>query len=307
MMKAAIVLVRGLFIAAALLLLAGTIAPHRAEATVVTCSMSTTGIVFSGYDTVTKAQIDSTGSVSVTCTGAGGNDALDLEASGGNTGTCSTPRRMRNGTAALDYQVYSDSSRSAVWCDGAGRIRVTFNWNQGATQTKTYLIYGRVFASQNPASAGAYTDSLTANLRQSGITYATTSVPMNGSVTGTCSLSAASLGFGTYNPGAVLDSTADVSVNCTNATPYTVSLNGGLNLSGGTRRMAGPSGSFLSYGLFRDSARTSAWGDGTSLGAKVSGTGSGNQQNLPVYGRIGANQLVRAGSYSDSVQVTIEY
>ena len=86
-----------------------------------------------------------------------------------------------------------------------------------------------------------------------------------------------------------------------------MSLGSGQNSNGTTRRMAGPGGQFLNYGLFRDSGRTVQWGNGTALGGQVSGTGSGSAQSLTVYGRIPASQLATPGSYSDSVVVTVEY
>lgn len=96
-------------------------------------------------------------------------------------------------------------------------------------------------------------------------------------------------------------------MNCSSGGAYQVSLGAGSNASGGTRRLAGPASSFLSYQLFRDSARTLAWGDGSALGARVSGTGNGSNQTLTVYGRIPAGQSVAVGTYTDSVLVTVDY
>jgi len=39
----------------------------------------------------------------------------------------------------------------------------------------------------------------------------------------------------------------------------------------------------------------------------VAGTGTGAAQNLTVYGRIPASQFPGAGSYSDTVVVTLTY
>jgi spore coat protein U-like protein len=158
-----------------------------------------------------------------------------------------------------------------------------------------------------PGASRTRISPLSVSVRESGgSTYATGSFLVNGSVLGTCSISTTNLAFGTY-AAAVLDGSATVTVNCTNSTNYTVSLSAGQNLSGGTRRLAGPLASYLTYQLFQDSARTTAWADGTALGAKKSGVANGAAQGLLVYGRIPADQNVRAGSYADVIVATVEY
>ncbi len=286
------------------LLLSAAFGSFRAEAVATSCSITSSGVAFSPYDTVSKAAVDGLGTVSVTCTGKG-TDTLSLNLVGGNSGSCSS-RQMKNGSATLGYQVYQNSSRTSAWCDGANRLEIAFDFSLGESQTKSFTMYGRVGSGQNP-SYGSYFDTLTLILKKGGGTFATSTAAISGSVAGTCSLSASTLGFGNYNSSASLDGSAIITVNCSSGSAYSVSLNGGQNLSGGSRRLAGPGGSFLNYQLFKDAARASAWGDGTGLGAKLDGTGNGSNQSLPVYGRVPAHQNVRPGSYSDVVQVTVEY
>jgi spore coat protein U-like protein len=168
-------------------------------------------------------------------------------------------------------------------------------------------MYGRVSSNQNPSWGNSYSDTLTITLKQGGGTVTSSSASVTSSVSPTCTVSAGSLGFGVYAPAAASTSTASVAVNCSSGAAYQVSLSGGNNASGSTRRMAGPSASYLSYQLFSDSGRTTLWGDGTALGAKLSRTGTGSAQTLTVYGRIPAGQSVRAGSYNDVVVVNVEY
>ncbi len=286
------------------LLLSAAIGPYRAEAVATSCSITSSGVAFSPYDTVSKAAVDGLGTISVTCAGKG-TDTLSLSLVGGNSGSCSS-RVMKNGSAALGYQIYQNSSRTTAWCDGANRLEIAFDFSLGETQTRSVTMYGRVGSGQNP-SYGSYFDTLTLILRKGGATMATGTAAISGSVAATCALSASTLGFGSYTPSTSLDSSAVITVNCSSGSAYRVSVDGGQNLSGGSRRLAGPGGSFLNYQLFKDAARTSAWGDGTGLGAKLDGTGNGSNQSLPVYGRIPGSQNVRAGSYSDAVQVTVEY
>jgi spore coat protein U-like protein len=88
---------------------------------------------------------------------------------------------------------------------------------------------------------------------------------------------------------------------------YQVGLGVGTNSDATSRRMTGPSGALLGYRLYQDSPRTLLWGDGTTFGGRLAGTGSGANQALNVYGTIPAGQVPPAGSYSDSVVVTVEY
>jgi spore coat protein U-like protein len=294
---------------ALILLLYGIMLPPRAEASISSCSIGSAVITFSSYDTVAKAQVDAIGSITISCTGRGNTHNFVINATGGNTNSC-TSRSMKRtaGTATLNYQVYRNSTRTNEWCDTTKALTFSFSFGfSGSTETVTIPVYGRIVATQNPSAAGPYTDTLSITVRESGgATYATGTFLVNGNVLGTCSISTTNLAFGTYTA-VVLDGTATVTVNCTNSTTYAVSLSAGQNLSGGTRRLAGPLGSYLTYQLFQDSGRTTAWADGTALGAKKSGVANGAAQALSVYGRIPANQLVRAGSYADVVVATVEY
>jgi spore coat protein U-like protein len=296
-------------ILAFILLLYGML-PGRAEATISSCSIGSAVITFSSYDTVAKAQVDAIGSITVTCTGRSDTHKFVINATGGNTNSC-TSRSMKRtgGTATLNYQVYRNSTRTNEWCDSTKALTFSFSFDwRGSTETITIPVYGRIAAGQNPSAARSYADTLSVAVRESGgSTYATGTFLVNGSVLSTCSISTTNLGFGSYATASVLDGSATVTVNCTSTTNYSVSLSAGQNYSGGTRRLAGPLGAYLTYSLFQNSARTTAWGDGTALGAKMAGVGSGAAQALPVYGRIPANQNVRVGSYADVVVATVEY
>jgi spore coat protein U-like protein len=118
-------------------------------------------------------------------------------------------------------------------------------------------------------------------------------------VANSCSVTATDLAFGTYDPFAAgpTDGSSAINVTCTNGGTYAVSINGGPS----NRSMAGPLGSTLTYSLFSDSGRTTAFG----LAGQV-GTGSAIAHN--VYGRVPAGQTsARAGNYSETVTVTVSY
>jgi spore coat protein U-like protein len=63
----------------------------------------------------------------------------------------------------------------------------------------------------------------------------------------------------------------------------------------------------LDYNLYRDSARTEVWGDGTGSTAIHAGVGTGIPVQFNLYGRISGRQNVRADIYNDSVIVTVEW
>lgn len=135
-----------------------------------------------------------------------------------------------------------------------------------------------------------------------------------------CQVSANPVSFGTYNPitATPRDSTGRVSVSCTNSPPGgTVSVSYRVRLGSGSAgsfapRQLGSGPNRLNYNLYSNTGRTNVWGDGTS--GTVTVTGSFNVQvnrtrsrNHSVYGRIPALQDPAAGSYTDSIVVTLEF
>ncbi len=137
---------------------------------------------------------------------------------------------------------------------------------------------------------------------------ATTSgtMPVTATVSSSCVVSTSAVAFGSYNPtgGSQLDGTGTVSVTCTKDTSYTVALDGGGQGAVASRAMLSGA-NLLTYQLYSDAARTTVWGD--TAGQLVSGTGTGAQQDLTVFGRIPASQNVPSGAYADTINVTVTY
>ncbi len=120
-----------------------------------------------------------------------------------------------------------------------------------------------------------------------------------------CNVSAGGVVFGAYdvfNPGA-LDGAGNINVTCDPVTSFTVKLSTGGG-SYGQREMTGTSG-VLDYNLYTNASRSIVWGDGTG-GTSVGG-GTGDNVNLPVYGRIPPGQNLPAGNYGDTIVVTVEF
>ncbi|MBQ0707384.1 spore coat U domain-containing protein [Ochrobactrum sp. AP1BH01-1] len=107
---------------------------------------------------------------------------------------------------------------------------------------------------------------------------------------------------------AAIDATSTIAVQCTNGTPYNIGISAGLGASATTaaRLMTGPNSATVTYSLYSDAGRASVWGDiiGTDTRA---GTGTGAEQTYDVYGRIPVQPTPGAGSYSDTVTVTLTY
>jgi spore coat protein U-like protein len=269
------------------------------------CTASSTGIVLPNYNLITKVQQTGTGTLAVRCTGTGTVTVQAALTTG--SGTC-TSRTMKNGASSLTYNIYTTAAYSTAWCDPTTRVSTTFSFNSPTTPqtlTNNLTMNTRVNASQGPPP-GAYSDTIGTIVYWSGGNSATATVTVTESAPSCCSASVTSLGFGTY-AGVATNAQSTISVTCTAPTPYTIALSAGSNVTGTQRRMKSAAGQFIAYDLFSNSARTTAWGDGTSLGATVSGTGNGAAQALIVYGRTVAGSLPPPSTYSDSVVVTVTY
>jgi spore coat protein U-like protein len=126
-----------------------------------------------------------------------------------------------------------------------------------------------------------------------------------------CTISATSVSFGNYNVfnGTADDSTGTITFRC-NASSFNISiaLTKGASSTYNPRTML-KAAEALNYNLYRNSARTTIWGDGTGGTSTYTNFNPPNNSNvnLTVYGRIPAGQDVSAGSYSDTVTAVINF
>jgi spore coat protein U-like protein len=129
-----------------------------------TCTVSATALSFGIYDPLAGTAVNSTGTVSVTCTSAiPPRVDYDILLSPGQSGSYG-PRAMTNGTSQLNYNLYTDPARTQIWGNGNGGTSViTARYNvtrPGSTETRDYSVYGRAFAGQN-VTTGVYLDNIT--------------------------------------------------------------------------------------------------------------------------------------------------
>lgn len=132
-----------------------------------------------------------------------------------------------------------------------------------------------------------------------------------------CSCTAATSGvaFGTYDATAAApdDASGTITLNCTGlislAGTIVIALSPGASGDPANRTML-QGASQLTYNLYTNAGRTTVWGNGTGGTSTVSSTLNGLlffSQTVNVYGRVPAHQWVKAGSYADSVIVTVTY
>lgn len=126
-----------------------------------------------------------------------------------------------------------------------------------------------------------------------------------------CTVSTAGVAFGAYNPQAAAprDGVGTITVDCDkNERDVEVTVSRGSSGSYAQRRMTSGSAA-LAYNLYTSAARTQVLGNGSG------GTGTfffdrirrRDVEQVTVYGRIPARQNVRAGTYTDTLIVTVSY
>ncbi len=136
-----------------------------------------------------------------------------------------------------------------------------------------------------------------------------------GAANAACNVTATGINFGGYDVFATapLDSTGSVTVTCDDVPPANpvIAISAGAAGTFLPRRMRHASlPDVLNYNVFTSPAMAAVWGDGTGGTATVAaGRVPRNRPPRPVtiYARIPAGQNVSAGTYSDTLVVTITW
>lgn len=136
------------------------------------CNVAVSGISFGVYDPLLAAPDDSTGSVTVTCTGGPREPHTNISyvvTLGTGSSSSFNPRQMTAGAPRLAYNVFGDAGRSSVLGNAtAGTIVLTGTLSVGPgmgnrTRSRTHTVYGRIPALQD-AAIGNYNDTLVVTL-----------------------------------------------------------------------------------------------------------------------------------------------
>ena len=136
---------------------------------------------------------------------------------------------------------------------------------------------------------------------------ATATLTLEATVVDSCGLNGSALGFGSYTSGQAenLDASGNITFTSCPAGTLTFELDGGQSGNASARSLSNGSGGSLGYQLYTDSARSDMWGSGgdaNSMLLVVPGSGS-----ISVYGRIPGGQTTAAGSYTDTVNITLTF
>ncbi|PFH12092.1 spore coat protein U-like protein [Collimonas sp. PA-H2] len=132
----------------------------------------------------------------------------------------------------------------------------------------------------------------------------------------TCTVSATGITFPAYTSpgGGNADSTGDVAVTCTatlvaGTGSYTIALSTGSGTYATRTLKSGVN--ILNYNIYTDSARSIVWGDGSGTTQTESDSYlillTPTTRHYTPYGRIPGAQNKPAGTYTDTVTVTITY
>jgi spore coat protein U-like protein len=238
------------------------------------------------------------------------------------------PRQMQDGAAdALTFQLYQNPSFSTVWGStffGAFSTPLQANVTiaRRSSTSGTATMYGRVTNGQTAAVPGSYLDdfagghtAITVNEAAGSTAPGTCDNTIAGSfaftatatVSKQCSVTATALDFGTV--GLLLASTpgtSTIGVQCSSGSAYNIGLDQGLNGATITTRKMALGANLIGYQLYSNAARTTVWGNTVGTNT-VAGSGNGSVQNLTVFGSVPAQATPSAGTYTDTIIVTVTY
>jgi spore coat protein U-like protein len=293
------------------------------------CTMTVSNLNFGSVDVLSGTAVNVTGSIDFNCNGFHKNQSNRFCIDIGSGADFSGSQRQLNGpgTAVLNYDLYKDAARTQTWgswqtgFQTAG-LQIDLMSDNSGDLVASVPLYAKLFANQQTAAAGAYTTSFPASSSgayarfdkngsgncPTGGNNANDGFTVSATVLSTCNVSATTVGFGTVGSlGSNVDSTGTVSAQCSNTLPYSVSLNGGTSgATDPTQRKMAQGANLVTYGLYRDSARSLPWG--STIGTNtVAGTGSGASQNITVYGRVPPQATGPVGTYNDTIVVTVTY
>ncbi|MCT7951351.1 spore coat U domain-containing protein [Ancylothrix sp. C2] len=128
-----------------------------------------------------------------------------------------------------------------------------------------------------------------------------------------CTITPSPLNFGFYDVFSTTPLTASSSLQIACTSPgnstvqsVTTSLTRGNAPTFNPRQMRNNANESLNYNIFTDASRTIIWGDGTN-GTTTIVRNNVLTVTLPIQGAIPAGQNVRAGTYTDIINITINF
>lgn len=132
------------------------------------CTTVTTPVAFGTYNPLAFGNVDSTGSIKVSCGGVAGL-LIPYQVAIGTGGSGSyASRRMTSGAHQLSYNLYTNATYTTVWGDGAAATQYVSGFITldalGLAPAQTQWIYGRLPGRQLTAVPGSYADTISVTL-----------------------------------------------------------------------------------------------------------------------------------------------
>lgn len=126
------------------------------------CTMTITNINFGTYNVFSTQHLDTTGNVRVDCASNVNKITVSLGPSPNSGGF--NPRQMRRsqGTGLMNYNIFTNASRTIIWGNGTGGTSTqTANRPGGKPQpwSSSFIAYGRIFSRQD-VSVGSYGETI---------------------------------------------------------------------------------------------------------------------------------------------------
>lgn len=297
------------------------VAAAQASPAQVACSLVETPVLDFGQPVINPTtRGESTATVRVSCVGgeqaAGQFIEVCLLAAPG------AQPAMRRGPSMLRYELYTDGAHTLPLRhpSGAASTIVQLGALPNVAAEAKLTVYGLIPAGQAGLAGGLHDDRVPLQIRvpaRDGDTCSTAPTRATGFLevraslaSGSCTVHASDLDFGrAYDLSRGVDGQTALGVTCSAQTPYSVSLSGGSVGQDVHRRRMGANGAAggasVGYQLYQDGARTQPWGQMDA--ERVSGTGTGSPQTLPVYARVPAQPTPPAGEYRDVVTATVTF
>ena len=117
------------------------------------CSITAADLAFGAVNPV-GGNVDQTTTLTVKCTK---DSSYTVGLNGGTTtGSTIASRLMANGANTMQYQLYSDSARSAIWGNTSGSWVSGTGLGMGTGQA--LVVYGRVPSGQTNLAVGSYAE-----------------------------------------------------------------------------------------------------------------------------------------------------
>ncbi len=301
--------------------------PARAQS----CNFGNTGIDFGNVSLGGGFQ-SANGTFSADCSGTPGQTirvCANFNAGSGGVAAGGNPRYLTQGATLMNFNIYRSNGVGQVWGSytwsaSSRPPAISVSLNSSGTGSASQTMFGRLANQQGTLPTGTFSSVFSGAHTQIDYGYApgftcgstlssrVQNVPFLVRTTNnsSCTITATDLNFGSQaNLDAQILASNSIQVNCTSGAQYEIGLNNGI--SGGAsplaRRMTSISTpASISYGIYRDAARSQVWGSTSGVNT-VSGVGTGTNQVITSYGLVPVQPTPGAYTYTDTIIVQVTY